>query len=74
MRKVLEVWNEIKAIQRSSGCTTVPWKISVKEYTVAGQKQYELGLSNSPVTQSNLPKDTDIRKSEMEKEVYFMRL
>jgi hypothetical protein len=40
MKRVLEGWNDIKAIRKAKGSVSVPWKISVKEYKIHDQTQY----------------------------------
>lgn len=40
MRRVLDGWNEIKAIRKAQGSITVPWKISVKEYKSGEHTEY----------------------------------
>lgn len=56
MRKVLEGWNMVKIKRKANGCSSVPWKVSVKEYKSEDQTQFEIGLTSSPTTSiSDLP-------------------
>jgi len=68
MKKVLEGWNMVKLKRKASGCVSVPWKVSVKEYKAEEQTQFEIGLTSTPTTTDiDLPPAERQRKQEMEK-------